>query len=289
VTPPAGVPILMYHQISEARRTGRGRDEGGNASRPGRLAVPADRFAAQLDRLAEGGFATVTAGELASASAAGRPLRRSVVLTFDDGFADFHHRALPLLLSHGFTATLFVTTGWVGQPAGLPGPGGDHGRSLHVRPRPGQMLTRTQLAEVASAGIEIGAHSHGHPALDGIPGPVMARELADSKAILEDWLGQAVPGMAYPFGYSNERVRRATAAIGHRYACGVGNRLAGQAPDLHDLPRLTIRRSTRTSDFEEIINGLHISRHYRADRSLTRAWAAVRRGRAAVRGMGRDV
>jgi peptidoglycan/xylan/chitin deacetylase (PgdA/CDA1 family) len=280
VTAAAPVPILMYHQITAPGRAG-------GADRPGRLAVPADRFAEQLDRIAEGGFQTVTAGELAAATAAGRPLSRAIVLTFDDGFADFHHRALPLLLSYGFTATLFVTTGWVGQP-GAPG-GGEPGTTLPVRPRPGRMLTRTQLAEVASAGIEIGAHSHGHPALDGIPGPLMARELADSKAMLEDWLGQPVPGLAYPFGYSNERVRRAAAAIGHQYACGVGNRLPGQVPDPHALPRLTVRRSTRAGDFEEIINGLHISRHYRGDRALTRAWAAVRRGRAAVRRAGRHV
>ena len=35
------------------------------------------------------------------------------MLTFDDGFADFHDAALPLLPRYGFTATVFVTTGWV--------------------------------------------------------------------------------------------------------------------------------------------------------------------------------
>ena len=63
------------------------------------------------------------------------------MLTFDDGYADFHRRAMPVLAQHGFTATLFVTTGWE-QDADL------------RQSAPGRMLTRTQLAEVAAAGIE---------------------------------------------------------------------------------------------------------------------------------------
>ena len=34
---------------------------------------------------------------------------RPVVLTFDDGYADFVEKAVPLMVEHGFPATVFVT------------------------------------------------------------------------------------------------------------------------------------------------------------------------------------
>src|SRR5207248_4759390 len=94
------VPVLMYHEIAPAAAT------------TSRLAVPPEEFAAQLGLLHEHGFTTVTAGTLAAALAdGGHGLPdRPIVLTFDDGFADFHAAALPVLSRYGFTATLFVTT-----------------------------------------------------------------------------------------------------------------------------------------------------------------------------------
>ena len=38
---------------------------------------------------------------------------RPVLLTFDDGFADFYTEALPLLQQYSFVATLYVTTAFI--------------------------------------------------------------------------------------------------------------------------------------------------------------------------------
>jgi peptidoglycan/xylan/chitin deacetylase (PgdA/CDA1 family) len=257
------VPILMYHDIAE-------RAAGGS-----RLSVPPRDFAAQLGYLAANGFTTVTAGELAAMLAVGASLPpRTVVITFDDGFADFHAHALPLLLEHGFTATVYITTGWVAD-AGLHSAGR----------RPATMLTWSQIVEAASAGIEIGAHSHGHPQLDQLRPDRLRSELTVSKSLLEDALGAEVPGLAYPFGYSSARVRRAAAEAGYTYACAVGNALSRPQRDDFALNRLTVQASLDLDTFARAVQGQHIARIYRTDRALTRGYAVLRRGRAIVTGV----
>jgi len=261
-------PILMYHQIAAGPQA------------TSRLAVSPAVFAAQLAYLQAGGFTTVTASALAAAVGgdAGRMPVRPVVLTFDDGFADFHQVALPLLREYGFTATVFVTTGWI-QDAGPRSAGR----------RPGRMLSWSQLLEAAGAGVEIGAHSHRHPQLDQMAGADLRRELHDSKALLEDRLGRAVPGLAYPFGYSSARVRGAVRAAGHEYACAVGNMIARAPSDPFTLPRLTIRRSTKPAAFGRIVRGRGLPVIYLKDHALTRGWALVRRTRAVLGGVSQRV
>ncbi|HBW21229.1 MAG: polysaccharide deacetylase family protein [Streptosporangiaceae bacterium] len=255
---PAAVPILMYHQIAAGQRS--------------RLAVTPAAFAAQLADLDAGGFTPVSAAALAAALAGGGPPlpARPVVLTFDDGYADFHAAALPLLASYGFTATLFVTTGWL-RPAA--------GRAVS-QPCPAPALSWSQLAEAAAAGLEIAGHSHSHPQLDRVPAGRLRDELAGCKELLEARLGQPVSGLAFPYGYSSQRVRRAAADCGHRYACAVRNELSRPDSDPFALPRLTVRRSTSLSSFGQVVRGRRVPLIYLPDRSLTRGWSVIRRGRA---------
>src|SRR3712207_6045059 len=97
------LPVLMYHSIAE---------RPGAATR--RLSVSPEAFEAQLDVLTRLGVTTLTFSAASVLLAAGEELpERAVVLTFDDGYADFHLHAMRALEKHGFTATLFVTTGWL--------------------------------------------------------------------------------------------------------------------------------------------------------------------------------
>ena len=106
------------------------------------------------------------------------------------------HYPLPLLKQHGFTGTVFQTTGGGGKE-------GEEKRILNWR----------ELAEIEQAGIEIGAHTCTHPQLDQLPESLMREELYASKSLLEDNLGLKVPGLAYPYGYSSARVRRTQRAM----------------------------------------------------------------------------
>jgi len=253
------VPILLYHEISAAPDTAFAR-----------LAVTPQAFEKQLGYLIEHGFTTLTASAVTAAQATGAPLpARAVVLTFDDGFADFHERVLPLLRQHGCTATLFVTTGWIA----------DIGRRAAGR-RPGRMLTWSQIVEAAADGIEIAAHSHAHPELDQLGRTGLRAELTVSKRLLEDALGTSVPGLAYPFGYSNVAVRRAVREAGYSYGCAVVNAMASAQHDPLALPRLTVKASTSEDAFVHAVSGQSLSKIYLTEHMLTKGWAVVRRTRA---------
>jgi peptidoglycan/xylan/chitin deacetylase (PgdA/CDA1 family) len=255
----ARIPILMYHEIVPREEM------------KSRLAVEPESCAAQLDLLYDGGFRTLTAHELASALASGDPQlpERPVVLTFDDGYADFHSRALPLLKRYGFSATVFVTTGWVADIGGRP--------SAPPR-RP--MLNWSQIEEASRCGIEFAAHSHTHPHLDLLSEATMREELTASKVALEDRLGTAVTGLAYPFGYSNGKVREAARHLAYGYGCAVRNTMAGAGSNLFALPRLTVTRSTTIAVFRQVVHGQNLRRIYLKNHAMAKGWAVVRRSMA---------
>jgi len=263
---PPYVPILMYHEIATAADT------------KSHLAVPPDNFAAQLEYLHGAGYQTITFTAAARALAgAGQLPERAVVLTFDDGYADFHREALPLLDKYGFTATVFVTTGWI-----------DDAGKYAAGPALGPMLSWSQIRELAAAGVEIGAHSHGHPQLDQIPARQLRDELNTPKDLLEEGIGAPVPSVAYPFGYSNAGVRQAVRAAGYQHACAVANATARPGADEFAVPRLTVRASTRPQTFERVVRGGQESTIYLKDHALTKGYALVRRTKAVIGGISRS-
>ena len=261
------VPLLMYHSVAE---------EPTLATR--RLAVSPSMFAEQMDRLAALGFTTLTFSALADRLASNAELpERTVALTFDDGYADFHSIALPVLQQHDFTATVFVTTGWLA----------DAGASAAGTPI-GRMLSRSQLTELTAAGIEIGSHSHSHPQLDQLPGPQLAWELRHSRELLEEAIGRPVEALAYPYGYTSGRVRAAVAASGYRAAAAVANTCAHPPVDLLAVPRLTVRRVTTMQTFERIVGAQRTRSVFLLEHTLTRGFAVVRRGRYLARRVRRE-
>jgi peptidoglycan/xylan/chitin deacetylase (PgdA/CDA1 family) len=245
-TPNSAVPVLMYHSIGGADR----------------LAVRPEAFAEQLAYLRDAGYTALPFG------ARDRPVARPVVITFDDGYADFHEYALPVLDRFGFAATVFVTTGWLR----------DAGPYAAGRP-PGPMLTWAQTAEAAATGIEIGAHGHSHAQLDQLGTRALREELRRSRDLLGERLGRPVRAMAYPYGYSSARVRHEVLACGYTAACAVANAVATTGHDRLAVPRLTVRASTSLAGFARALDG----RGFRTDHALTKGYAVVRRSRYAAR------
>jgi peptidoglycan/xylan/chitin deacetylase (PgdA/CDA1 family) len=184
------VPILMYHYI---RVNPEPRDRLGY-----NLSVTPSDFAVQMQWLAQSGYHPITLADLNAYLSGARGLpSRPIILTFDDGYADFYYTALPVLRSHDFPAVAFVVSGVVG--------------------RSGYMNGR-QVVEADHTGIEIGSHTVDHVNLTRTTNDSLRYELSASKQSLEQLLGHPVLAFCYPSGRFNSTVVNAVEATGYRDA-----------------------------------------------------------------------
>jgi peptidoglycan/xylan/chitin deacetylase (PgdA/CDA1 family) len=231
------IPILMYHSISRSATSG---------FWP--CVVPPELFEEHLSYLKQHRYNTITVTQLVQAMARdgeGLP-PQPVVLTFDDGYMDFYTSALPALQRYGFVATLYIATAYVGGTSRWL-------QRLGEGSRP--MLSWPQLAEISASGIECGAHSHTHRALDMLPPSEAENEIVLSKRILEEHLGQQVPGFAYPYGYYSARTRHIVQVAAFSSACAVKCTTSCLDDDPYALARLAIDSNTAIHDLATALTG----------------------------------
>ncbi|HWJ30792.1 MAG TPA: glycosyltransferase [Gaiellaceae bacterium] len=215
-----GTPILMYHAI------------GGVHEPPSRWVVPQDRFRRQVGWLARNGYTAITLEELVRYRAEHRlPPAKAVVLTFDDGYADFVERALPVLDQFDFPATVFLVTATGGMKTWHVGGGNGDGRRL---------LTLQDASRLKDR-IDFGAHTRTHPSLPSLDPDDVAAEVAGSKRELESVIGGPVASFAYPYGDVNDEVAEAVRSAGFLAACSTDDGSTLPADDPFALPRIEVR------------------------------------------------
>jgi peptidoglycan/xylan/chitin deacetylase (PgdA/CDA1 family) len=220
---------------------------------------------------------------------------RALALTFDDGYADNHDVALPILRRLGLPATFFVATGYLdggtmwndrvietvrrhrGPTLEVPALGlrlpvdstaarraalatllprlkyepfaqrealaDDIARGAGAALPRDLMMTSAQVRALSQAGMQIGAHTHGHPILAGLAAAEATREIAQSRDRLQDITQRPVRLFAYPNGrpgtdYSPENVAQVRAQ-GFAAACTTAHGAAGPGSDVFQLPRFT--------------------------------------------------
>lgn len=223
------VAILMYHSL----------DGSGSV-----VSVPPEQFAAQMALLAERGLRGITLREALNYRAqSGQWPAKCVVLTFDDGFANNHAHAFPVLARHGFTATVFVVTRHVGRRNDWAPPL----ERLGLLP----LMDWSQLGELTAAGWEIGAHTHTHPDLSSLNRRLIDEEMHRSQREIEDHLYRPAETFAYPFGkFSRKAVR--LAAERFRASCTTVLKWAG-SDRAWVLPRIDAYYLRAPSRFASVV------------------------------------
>lgn len=174
------VPVLCYHRIGSGR---------------GKMIVSPGDFAEQMAYLAREGYRVISLPMLRDFLAGRGPLpAKSVVITFDDGYRSTYEFAFPILKKHGFPATVFLYSDFIGA---------------------GDALSWSQLREMVGSGlIEIQPHSKSHTNLvlrlpqesDGAYQQRLRTEMEKPGELIRQRLGREVYAYAYPYGDANQAV-----------------------------------------------------------------------------------
>ncbi|MBI4353623.1 MAG: polysaccharide deacetylase family protein [Candidatus Omnitrophica bacterium] len=200
-------PIMGYHRVGESKA-----DHVPTVS--------AEVFERQLTFLASRGYRVWPLAELIDALEREAVVpKKSVAITFDDGYEETYTIAMPRLSRFGFPATVFVTP----REVGLPG-----------------FMTWEQLRAVSRDGMTIGSHTLNHTYLPLESLEQIEHELQESKRLLEARLGRPIEFLSYPVGGFTSAIREAAQRAGYRAACTTNRGLARASRDVMSLRRVKI-------------------------------------------------
>ncbi len=193
-----GVVVLGYHRV-------------GCRSSAQEIDLPDDRFDAQLAVLKDCGTPATLDDALAALSAPVRDARDPIVVTFDDGTADFVDVALPLLVRHRVPAVLYVATDFI-----------EAGRAF---PEGGTPLSWSAVRDALSTGlVTIGSHTHTHALFDRVDVSTATHELDRSTELIGERTGVVAEHFAYPKALVGNAAVRAVVRTRFRSAALAGTR-----------------------------------------------------------------
>lgn len=253
------IPILLYHSISET-------------ASPAfqRWIVTPEQFEAQLTYLWRQAYTPLTVTDFVKRCMFGHLQlpRNPILITFDDGFADFLQTAVPIMSKFEFSSTLYITTGYVNNTSQWLADQGEGDRL---------MLTWDEVRQLPHHRVEVGAHTHTHPQLDLLTRHQARKEIVWSKHLLEQELGRSVDSFAYPHGYFDSRIHDIVQQAGFTSACAVKHALSARDDDRFALSRIIISHNTTLPEFAHLVQGNQLRVAPTRERWRTKAWRWKRR------------
>lgn len=221
------IQILMYHRVGHF-------PDRMPSHRSQYCHLP--RFESQMEMLRRFKWNVISLDDAAAGLRGKKQLpERAVVLTFDDGYVDFLELVAPVLMAHGYPATVYAVAGMLG------------GTNEWVIPEglaPAPLMNAGQLREVSALGFTVGSHTVSHPRLALSETPGIADEMTTSKKMLEDILGKPVDHFCYPYGSHDIRAVEAAAEAGYITGTTCVRAVATAADDLLTLPRKPVSQGT---------------------------------------------
>ncbi|MFZ9629943.1 MAG: polysaccharide deacetylase family protein [Ilumatobacteraceae bacterium] len=220
-----GITFLIYHRVG-----------GGTASE---VDLPVDDFRAQVEYLAEH-FDVMSiddaARELQSQSVPAST-RRQVVITVDDGTADFVDHVVPALVEANVPAVLYAATHFIDTATDFP---------WGAPP-----TSWSALRDATSTGlVTVGSHTHSHWLMDRTDVATVATDLDRSIELITTHLGITPRHFAYPKAVVGSAATEAAVRERFDSAALARNKVnhPGRA-DLHRLWRTPVQRSDSPRHF----------------------------------------
>jgi peptidoglycan/xylan/chitin deacetylase (PgdA/CDA1 family) len=225
-----GIVVLAYHRV-------------GGRSDAREIDLPESRFEEQMACLARWCEPVDLDTALVSLQSPDEMACDRVVVTFDDGTADFVDVALPILERYRIPATLYIATDYI--EAGRPFPDA------------GTPLSWTGVRDAISTGlVTIGSHTHSHCLLDRVTANTATIELRRSIDLVFERAGVIAEHFAYPKALSGDASVDDVVRSLFRSAAIAGTRanLYGHT-DSYRLARSPIQRSDGMHYFEQKLTG----------------------------------
>jgi peptidoglycan/xylan/chitin deacetylase (PgdA/CDA1 family) len=240
------IPVLTYHHISTLPA-----DLANDAIAVG-LRVSPDAFDAQMKKLKEKNYKTLSIEEYEQITVGDKPMPKNpILLTIDDGYTDAYENAFPILKKYGLTGNFAIVTD-----------------VLATR----EYMTLDNVKEMQKAGMGIMSHTTLHCQLaqrerqngvnvylENLPGDELKPcpqftypggltvgqadyELKESKKFLQDKLGINIDSVVYPFGNYNPKTMELAKKNGYKFAFTTKASVVPLKPDttLLELPRTTV-------------------------------------------------
>ncbi|OHA82040.1 MAG: hypothetical protein A2675_00220 [Candidatus Yonathbacteria bacterium RIFCSPHIGHO2_01_FULL_51_10] len=209
------VSILCYHQIDNLNRE---------------ISIRSEIFKEQMQYLKNKGYHFATLDEIVAYVKREKDLpRKTVAVTFDDGYQSVYEHAFPILKRYDIPTTIFLVDDFEG--------------SKERRGTNADGLNKKDIDTMLASGlVQIGDHSRTHLMLDEISGEELLGELCGKK--------QKYSYFAYPGGHHSNDVRTAVREAGFQAAFGIGQGLVYPGDDIFRLRRNVITGTMSKIDFK---------------------------------------
>lgn len=219
------IPVLMYHSISNTRK---------NGVHPYYETATAPRiFEMHMKFIHQNNYHVIDLHDIADYfSMGGDCIDKLVVISFDDGLNDFYLEAFPILSTCGFSATMFLPTGFIGKK----------GMTFNRQ----ECLSWEIVRELHGNGIQFGSHTINHLKLYGKEDAEIDYELSRSKEKIDMEIGEPTVSFSYPYAFPEQdkqfvdRLKKILSRNG--YSIGVTTRIgmASKNDDSLFLKRLPL-------------------------------------------------
>ena len=172
--------------------------------------------------------------------------QKYVVITFDDGYQDFYIEAFPVLQNYGYTATVFLPTGFIDNRTSLKG-------KTH--------LDWNEILELSRNGIAFGSHTVTHPQLKLLKKEDIEFEIRQSKETIENNLGKPVESFSYPFAFPEEdkeftrHLRGILQKYGYKHGVSTRIGMTSKKDDTYFMKRIPVNSCDDILFFEAKIEG----------------------------------
>ncbi|WP_244834407.1 polysaccharide deacetylase family protein [Clostridium sp. BJN0001] len=217
------IPVLYYHSV--------------NPSWKNELTIPPDLLKSELQFIKDSGFSAITASDFYDYIENKKPLpKKTIMITFDDGYMDNYTYAFPSLKSLNMKATIFYITD------GL---------------KDSYYLSKDKLKEMSSFGIDIESHTKTHCHLSKLSYEKQLLELKESKEILEKTLGKKITSIAYPFGDYDENTIKAAKEAGYSLGFTCKRGIIDSTYNKYTLNRIYMNSYMKLDEFKKMINSIN--------------------------------